>query len=171
MFCSSTRTQLTQHLWCCQSRPLRKCCRTPSLLQPLQTQPLTHPLTHLSRPPRVWPPASLKHIQQLSHQVTSLLYLSLSMKMFCLLNSQYNIIEMSHVYLCVHISLYLSLYLYLPDNFSTEKSAPQPPSLDTRSLQSSASLDNNFTVFEPIKSDSSDCELEFNLSVCVHVVW
>ncbi|CDQ61930.1 unnamed protein product [Oncorhynchus mykiss] len=57
------------------------------------------------------------------------------------------------------------------DNFSTEKSAPQPPSLDTRSLQSSALLDNNFTVFEPIKSDSSDCELEFNLSVCVHVVW
>ncbi|XP_071014068.1 transcription factor E2F4-like [Oncorhynchus clarkii lewisi] len=42
------------------------------------------------------------------------------------------------------------------DNFSTEQSAPQPPSLDTRSLQSSASLDNNFTVFEPIKSDSSD---------------
>ncbi|XP_031667998.1 transcription factor E2F4 isoform X1 [Oncorhynchus kisutch] len=42
------------------------------------------------------------------------------------------------------------------DNSRTEKSAPQPPSLDSRSLQSSASLDNNFTVFEPIKSDSSD---------------
>lgn len=119
MFCSSTRTQLTQLPWCCQSRPLRKCCRTQSLRQPLQTQPLTHPLTHLSRPPSVWPPASLKHIQQLSHQVTSLLYLSCSMKMFCLLNSQYNIIELSHVYICVYIPTYLSTYLptrptYLP---------------------------------------------------------
>nr|XP_046205233.1 transcription factor E2F4-like [Oncorhynchus gorbuscha] len=42
------------------------------------------------------------------------------------------------------------------DTSSTEKPAQQPPSLDTRSLQSSASLDNNLTVFEPIKSDSSD---------------
>ncbi|XP_064848752.1 transcription factor E2F4-like [Oncorhynchus masou masou] len=42
------------------------------------------------------------------------------------------------------------------DTSSTEKPAQQPPSLDTRSLQSSASLDKNLTVFEPIKSDSSD---------------
>lgn len=63
------------------------------------------------------------------------------------------------------VSTYLPTYLpiYLPDTSCTEKPAQQPPSLDTRSLQSSASLDNNLTVFEPIKSDSSDCELEFNL--------
>ncbi|XP_041727422.1 transcription factor E2F4 [Coregonus clupeaformis] len=41
------------------------------------------------------------------------------------------------------------------DTPSTENPDQQPP-LDTRSLQSSASLDNNSTVFEPIKSDSSD---------------
>ncbi|CAB1339338.1 unnamed protein product [Coregonus sp. 'balchen'] len=91
------------------------------------TTTATNTPTHtLSRPPRVWPPASLKQIQQLSHQVTSLLYLSWSAK--------------------------LSIQYHTP---STEKPDQQPP-LDTRSLQSSASLDNNSTVFEPIKSDSSD---------------